>query len=260
LGLVHQAAGACLPDKRRKRPFTAALAGIVAQGREWRKELARFGLLLEKYAVGSLVRADDGSWTLAVRDEQAARYLAGGYAEEFVMLTTLRVLRHAGIDGRHMLARALLPFVESDLQYAGAPATRNELDVAIVWRNRLLVIECKAGLDLAQEGGQQKVLDKLLQVKERVGGVFGEAWALVTRTQADAGALPVRAAEYGIRLVEGPQACADLHRALASWLKVALPASIDGLPLAVARWQQPAAAPRTGGEPGRDPRGAGVRS
>lgn len=149
-------------------------------------------------------------------NEDAAKYLGGGYLEEYVF---------------HCLHALELPAQNYAVGVGIGQATKsvkqandemNELDAVAVWKNRLLVIECKAGVQLFQEKSQQDILNKLDQLKDNVGGSMGLAW-LVTPRQLDPtiqahADVSQRADAYNIRVLSGQQAVEKLGKTLAQSL------------------------------------------
>lgn len=146
-------------------------------------------------------------------NEEAAAYLGGGYLEEYALLCLasldIPVDHYAGSIGIGVTDKDT-PMVSDEL---------NELDVAVVWRNQLLVMECKAGVQLTGAASQD-LIHKLDQLKDNVGGTMGRAWFLTQRRldpQRDADVLQ-RAALNGIQLVHGTQAMRDLGTMVAQRL------------------------------------------
>ena len=93
-----------------------------------------------------------------------------------------------------------------------------ELDLVLVWRNRMWVLECKAGLQLHQTEGPpgQAVLNKLEALTTHIAGSQGEAWVVTPLPFLPEYHAPVleRAQRYGIHLLHGPQALAQLPERL----------------------------------------------
>ena len=108
-------------------------------------------------------------WT----SEASCQYASGGYLEEYVW----GCVQALGLPPAHVganVAVASFDFAKSarsDLEF-------NELDIAIAWGNRLLALECKAGMQLVN-GKDQDIINKLDSIKDNMGGAKGQAW-LVT--------------------------------------------------------------------------------
>lgn len=95
----------------------------------------------------------------------------------------------------------------------------NELDAALVWRNQLLVLECKTGVQISTEGGSRVTGNRLDSLRRHVGGVLGETW-LVTARRLQQGpdcAARERARAYRIRLIE-PEQLVHLLRDVCDWM------------------------------------------
>jgi hypothetical protein len=157
----------------------------------------------------------DGDCHFAFANEAVARYAGGGWLEEWVWLTL------AGLQ-----ADGLLPdghwgtSVSIDAEGA-AEGVGNELDAALVWRNRLLVLECKTGVQITTEGGSQAILNRLDSLRRHVGGAMGETWLLTARRlhPGTGSAARERARAYSIRLIE-PEQLADLRSDIEHWMHV----------------------------------------
>ena len=101
----------------------------------------------------------------------------------------------------------------------------NELDAALVWRNQLLVLECKTGVQISTEGGSQAILNRLDSLRRHVGGALGETWLLTARRlqQGPGCAARERARAYRIRLIE-PEQLVHLRTEVCDWM------GVDGQP------------------------------
>jgi hypothetical protein len=135
-------------------------------------------------------------------DREAARYLNGGWLEEYAWLVA-RGLRpddlRLGVQG----------------EWEGTRRGRNELDVVIVHRNRLLLIECKTlrlGRDAQSDSG---LLYKLDSVGDDVRGLFGEVVLLSARETTPA--IQDRASHHRIQVV-GPERLVTLQRDIRDWM------------------------------------------
>lgn len=145
----------------------------------------------------------DGLTGLAFLDAEGARYLSGGWLEEYAW--------HA--------VQALAP---DDVRmgvtgvWAGTARGRNELDVVVVHRNRLLLIECKT-LRLGREDQKDSdLLYKLDSVGDDVRGLFGEVVLLSARTPSPL--VVDRAGHHRIRVV-GPDRLGRLQMDTATWMQ-----------------------------------------
>jgi putative CRISPR-associated protein (TIGR02620 family) len=213
---LHDLAWRALPKEARRnepgQPFQPeqTAAGINAASMALTTMLDTLidtGLLADWYC-------ESGQVTLEFASEEAATYLAGGYAEEFVALSMLsldlpegQVASNVGID----VLRPSKQRLRGEL---------NELDAVLVWRNRILLVECKAGLQFLQ-GKSQEALNKLAALRNMVGP-FGEAW-LVSKVpfkpEFNADALD-RMAMYRIPGIAGADMLRQLPMQLARWAGV----------------------------------------
>lgn len=216
LNVLHGAASDCLGNFRRAYQPQAELS--APHNPVWRTVVQ---LLQDHHIAQVLDWPDQGptrSTTLRLQwcNEAAVTYLAGGYLEEYAFLCAHALglpPSQIGMNVRLRLRDSRLP---DNFDY-------QELDLAIVWRNRLWVLECKAGVQL-HNGSGQDILNKLDKLKARVGGALGEGW-LLTLQQLKINFdmhLPVleRAKDYGIRLVNGASELQQLSSALAKSLQV----------------------------------------
>ena len=145
----------------------------------------------------------NGSTGLELKDVDAARYLNGGWLEEYAWL----------------LARELSPDdvrlgVEGDWEQTRRGS--NELDVVVVHQNRLLLIECKTlrlGRDL---GVDSDLLYKLDSVGDDVRGLYGEVVLLSAREPSPL--IRDRAAHHRIQ-VAGPACLPRLQRDIRDWME-----------------------------------------
>jgi Domain of unknown function (DUF1887). len=173
LGALHGAAvAACeATHQTRAMPFPARQPLALPGESDW------WAVLLDEATSCGVLQ----TWTregndivLTFSDHNAAAYLAGGYLEEYVHLAVhaLGLPPGAAARGVHM------DLLERHRERDGRDF--NELDIAITWRNRLLILECKAGRQLLDPGKSQDILNKLGLLKSQVGGNYGHAWVLTT--------------------------------------------------------------------------------
>ncbi len=126
----------------------------------------------------------DGREQLVFRDPDAARYLGGGWVEEY-----------AGLKISGMRPGEWAPRLRVESADGHSP---NELDAAVVHGCRLLVVECKA----AATGDDDKLADwiyKLSQLARSVGGQMAQPLLLSARGIGDAHRQ--RAREYGVDIL-----------------------------------------------------------
>lgn len=155
--------------------------------------------------------------TIEFTDEAAARYLCGGWLEEYAALTMLEL----GVSQEHWGVGVKIRPMNGGKAKAKDDNSLNELDLAIVWRNRILVIECKTGTQLDDAKASQDILNKIEAIRSYAGGSFGTSWALSSRLiRADSNAA-TRANEYKITLHER-EALATLRQRIAQWMRMPL--------------------------------------
>lgn len=133
-----------------------------------------------------LIRFHDQQW-IEFLDEERTQYIKGNWLEEFAYHTAMAL---EGDDGWDVGCNVQIQWLNSDV--------RNELDLVIVYHNRLLVMECKTlRFDTVQKASDS--VYKLDSIGERLRGAFG--------TKVLLSALPVpkpaleRATSQGITVI-----------------------------------------------------------
>ena len=218
---LHYAAAQALPAKARgpqpARPFVARqtvsdVDGLPEAGRRLLDELCAHGVLQEWQLGGGMLN-------LQFSSEPMAAYLAGVYAEEFILISLLATglpLEHLTVNARIDVLNPLKARERNEL---------NELDAVVVWRNRILIVECKAGIQLFQESSSQQILYKLAALRSLVGR-YGSAW-MVSKDPLAADRHPDvvdRMRSYGIRGIGGASDLVSLPSTLCSWAGLPAPA------------------------------------
>lgn len=226
LNVLHDMAASSLPQRARPgqapRPFSVRATCLAPQSDVWFEVVAQ----LQAHGIAEVcgwANPQQGSrLELQWCSEEAARYLAGGYLEEYAALCMLAL----DLPPQQWALNLRLQPCHS-LQPAGRDF--QELDLAIVYRNRMLVLECKAGQQLHRQGSGQDILNKLDAMCSHIGGALGEGWIVSPLQLMPDWAAPIldRAEQYGIRLVHGTAAVASLPSALAQALGVAPAPLID---------------------------------
>ncbi|MDP2834109.1 MAG: DUF1887 family CARF protein [Pseudomonadota bacterium] len=122
-------------------------------------------LLRDAQKLGLL--AWDNDTEIVFTHADAARYFRGGWLEEYVWLK-LRGLKPAEAA------------INLKIETVGAK-TDNELDAAIVHRNRLLIVECKTKRFGRDAGKDSDHIYKLAQLARQVGGLMGRGLLLSAR-------------------------------------------------------------------------------
>lgn len=139
------------------------------------------------------------------KDEATAKFLNGFWVEDY-LTNILQELEQENIIAPECWASGIKIKIEgSKDEYA-----QNELDVAILSRNRLLIIECKSS-----HLENQDPINKLLMLKEKGGGLFGEAWILSAKNPKQE--FVSRANVFKIK-VFSMQAFTDIKQTLKAWV------------------------------------------
>ena len=156
----------------------------------------------------------DGDCRFVFASEAAARYAGGGWLEEWTWLTLAGLQADGVIPDGHWGTN-----VRVDAGQGMQEAAGNELDAALVWRNQLLVLECKTGVQISTEGGSQSILNRLDSLRRHLGGALGETWLLTARRlqPVTGSAARERARAYRIRLLE-PAQLVDLRAEVCAWM------------------------------------------
>jgi len=217
LTVLHGMAAESLPARSMRRPFEPECQCIAPHTPVWSLMVG----LLHTHGIAEVLGWDApdnqpaGLLRLRWASEDAARYLAGGYLEEYAFLCAHALGLPAGQIGMNVRLRLADSRLPEGHDY-------QELDVVIAWCNRLWVLECKAGVQV-HSGAGQDVLNKLDTLKARVGGALAEGWLLTPLPLREdfEQHLPVieRARSYKIRLVNGAKELSQLPGALAAALQ-----------------------------------------
>jgi len=242
MALLHALAAEAL-DSARRGPFQPLQqarrqgdAGISPEGMALLRHLRHAGLLVK----GTEVQAKAHSLRVSFADEAAARYVAGGYLEEFAWLSA----RAAGLPEAHVGMNTSVDRIE---RRAGRRQNElNEIDVGVAWNARLLVIECKAGRQLSHGEKVQSILHKAASIRSAVGGALARGWIIGNTPLPSASEADIRERaklnQLEVRLGAGE--LASLPATIAQWAGLAQDAAgfdwrAEVLPLADTR---PAAA------------------
>lgn len=161
----------------------------------------RYVDLLKKAVALNLIEWD-GHTQIRFMSEDSARYFGGGWLEEYTFFK--------------LRGSQLRDYVVGASVVASDGKTENEFDALAVYRNRLLVIECKTlrfGRDSAKDADRLYKLDSLAP---RAGGLLNTRWLLSARSLDEHSQR--RAAELGIVVIEG-EAIHALANNLKEWKK-----------------------------------------
>ena len=155
----------------------------------------------------------DHDLTVTFRDPEAARYIQGGWLEEYAYLCA----KDAGIDhvGLNVKGRWL-----TDSQNRWLGEATNEFDLLLLHHNQLLLLECKSGT-WTKAGSSQQVVNKLEALTRKLfGGQFGGGMLLSVNDMPDSAI--DRIAAYRLELLEGRQ-LHNLTERLKQWAELVTP-------------------------------------
>lgn len=136
-----------------------------------------------------------GDEAVTFASKEAARYFAGGWLEEYVLL---KLVGGLSTPGRFAC----------NLKVLSSGGVENEVDAMIMHRNRALFVECKTG----KQDEPSSALYKLAQLRDRLGGSV--AAALYLSAQPLANEHLRRAEEYRIHVL-----CAEQVGRFAAWVR-----------------------------------------
>lgn len=142
----------------------------------------------------------DASTRVVFNDPEAARYFGGGWVEEYV------ALKVSGLPQKDWVPNLRIEHVDS--------RATNELDTVLMYRNRMLVVECKAKSTFA--GDVSDWIYKLSQLTRGVGGQLARPLLVSARNLADVHRQ--RAKEYGVDVLDGERV-STLGSYLRRWMK-----------------------------------------
>lgn len=156
-------------------------------------------------ALGELVRAglitwQDGSPDVTFASVEAARFVRGGWLEEYAWHT----VKDAGAFDTRLSVEGV---------WADTQKTINEFDVLACHINQLLFIECKT--PRIGPNNENEIAYKLKSLSQDAGGLFGDTWLLSARQPSDV--LIERAKQARFRLI-GPDELANLRELVLEWL------------------------------------------
>jgi CRISPR-associated protein Csx16 len=224
IGLLHHLGSEAgeVKQAHSKKPFEpyVEITGLREKSPvgEFFDHLLYYGLIEDlNWSATNGAKGMDGVLRFKFSSMASAKYLAGGYLEEYVWLC----LHHSGLPQEHFGINVGIGMRKKAI--AASNDELNELDAAVVWRNKLWAFECKAGRDVAQ-GKDQIILNKLDRLKSEVGGTKGRAWLISARPldatkSADATALQ-RAHNSKIAVIHGPDQLCSLPEQLSHDLGV----------------------------------------
>lgn len=143
---------------------------------------------------------EDGSADVGFIDAEGARFVCGGWLEEYAF----HVIHDEGVFDVRLGVKVVLE------QEAG-----NEFDVLACQRNQLLFVECKT-LRFVEGVNDNELAYKLKSLGESARGLFGETWLLSAQPPTDI--LAERCRQSRIKLL-GPAEIADLRKIVQEWMR-----------------------------------------
>nr|WP_272867307.1 DUF1887 family CARF protein [Ferrithrix thermotolerans] len=112
-------------------------------------------------------------FSITFNDSDLARYLGGGWLEEYVWLETKAALERLRVDATVLKNVIVTPV-------GGGPDESNEIDLLVLFQNRMLVMECKASKKPGGNGGIN--VSKLVDLAKKVGGRLATPWFVTAAT------------------------------------------------------------------------------
>ncbi|WP_200388022.1 Card1-like endonuclease domain-containing protein [Thiocapsa imhoffii] len=166
-------------------------------------ETVPFGIWAQ--ALGELVNAglitwQDGSPEVTFASVEAARFVRGGWLEEYAWHT----VKDAGAFDTRLGVEGV---------WADTRKTINEFDVLACHINQLLFIECKT--PRISSTNENEIVYKIDSLSQDARGLFGATWLLSARKPTDV--LIERSRQAGVRLI-GPDELAHLREWVLEWL------------------------------------------
>lgn len=195
IGVINWLAGNALEEENRQIVLKSPEQTLNRPARgSWREAL----LKLQK--AGLIVW--DGDRTLIFQDVERTRYLGGIWLEEYVYLTA------CDAQPEHVAGSVKINWESSN-------QTTNELDVILVHRNRMLVIECKTLRFGNSEQKDSDMIYKISNLGDELRGLFGKTW-LVSAREPD-NTLLERAKSRHLQVI-APVELKNLRREILKWM------------------------------------------
>lgn len=159
--------------------------------------------LLRHFADANLLQVSGN--TISYADETARNFVKGGWLELYTYSCVADVTGEAGIRDK-----------AAGLEVISKEGVKNEMDIAMMVRNRLFVIECKtARMDKPEAPKANDTLFKLSEICRRVGGLGAKGMLASYRPVADSERKLARA--LNIELVCG-QDLRNLQDRIRAWI------------------------------------------
>ena len=148
--------------------------------------------------------------------EDSVRYLKGGWLEELAATEMEALCQKAGVPDGHWAAGVKIrPRGTS----ADANLPFNELDLVVVWRNRLLVVECKTGTQASDRNESMNITNKLKAIGDYLGGPFSSVWLACAQPIGPKSIAAERCRLSGVRIIH-PERLSRIQDSLADWMHV----------------------------------------
>lgn len=197
-GVMNGLANSALERAENSGGFAARQTFRQAPAGEWRKAMQR--IAEEQFGLVDW----DGRAEVIFRNVDAARYLGGGWLEEYAW--------HVVHDEHpHDVRANVVGTWESGSRQAPG---RNEFDLLAVHHNRMLVVECKTGV-MEEAQREANILYKLESLGRNAGGRFGQMWLVSLRSLGEEARSRARA--QGIAVFEG-EGARGLRDAVRHWM------------------------------------------
>jgi hypothetical protein len=126
-----------------------------------------------------------------------AAYLKGGWLEEYFWLVSREIEKDKRLTRARFAINVKIDPVGNTTQ---TKHPLNELDGVVVHRNRMLIAECKTGIQLGDEAKGQDILNKLEVLGEHAAGKFAKKLLLTTQPNVDQKTAE-RAKRYQIQVI-----------------------------------------------------------
>lgn len=137
-----------------------------------------FAVLYHRLHDEKLIEWEEGSKEICFLTEDAARYLGGGWLEEFTYLIASKC-------GAEYVAMNIFGHWLKGRHGHHEKEASNEFDVLILHNNQLLTIECKAG-QWHEKNKSQEIINKLDLLSHKLGGLFGQNLLVTAQHLSDA--------------------------------------------------------------------------
>lgn len=186
-GAMNAMASAALRDENRFDPAQHLQFAPGGAPARWLRECAAHSLAHW-----------DGDVQVVFGSADAARYLGGGWVEDFA------ALKVSGARARDHAVSLRVQHVDS--------GTANEIDACVVHRNRMLVVECKAAHPGSSDADW---IYKLSQLAREIGGALATPLLLSARPLPEAH--QQRARDYRVKVLHGAE-LATLPAWLRDWM------------------------------------------